>query len=91
MLFRSDEKTQKGFYNYGRYSDPKLDAIIDAAAQEGDAVKRKALVAEALNQHNAEVRHVPLHRQVIPWATRGNIRVVHSADNYMRAWWANVD
>ena len=86
-----DDKSQKGFYNYGRYSDPKMDAIIDAAAQEGDPVKRKAMVAEALNMHNAEVRHVPLHRQVIPWATRANIRVVHAADNYVRAWWANVD
>ena len=25
--------------------------------------------------------HIPLHRQVIPWATRGNVTAVHRADN----------
>ncbi len=86
-----DEKSQKGFYNYGRYSDPKLDEIIDAAAVEGDVAKRRNLIRDALMLHNAEVRHVPLHRQVIPWASRANVRVTHAADNYVRVWWANID
>jgi peptide/nickel transport system substrate-binding protein len=86
-----DEKTKKGAYNYGRFSDPKLDAIIDAAAVEGDATKRRGLLRDAIMMHNAEIRHIPLHRQVIPWATRGNVRLVHQADNYMRSWLVNID
>jgi peptide/nickel transport system substrate-binding protein len=91
VLHSKDEKTQKGGYNYGRYVDTKLDALIDAAAVEGDAVKRRELIKEALILHNTEVRHIPLHRQVIPWATRANVKVVHAADNYMRGWLATVE
>ncbi len=91
-VYHSEDKTTgKGAYNYGRYSDPKLDAIIDAAAVEGDASKRRSLIREALILHNEEVRHVPLHRQVIPWATRANVKLTHAADNFMRSWWVTID
>jgi peptide/nickel transport system substrate-binding protein len=91
IMHSRDEKSQKGFYNYGRYSDPKLDAIIDAAAVEPDPAKRRGMIREALTLHNQEVRHVVLHRQIIPWATRANVVPVHAADNFMRSEWVNIN
>jgi peptide/nickel transport system substrate-binding protein len=91
VLHSRDDKSQKGFYNYGRYSDPKLDALIDAAAVETDPAKRRQLIKDALTLHNAEVRHIVLHRQMIPWAARKNVNPVHAADNYLRAWWVTID
>jgi peptide/nickel transport system substrate-binding protein len=34
---------------------------------------------------------VPLHRQVIPWAMRANVQVVHRADNWLMGEWVRID
>jgi peptide/nickel transport system substrate-binding protein len=36
------------------------------------------------------VHHIPLHRQVIPWASRSNVTVVHRADNWLEWQWVSV-
>ena len=80
-----------GDFNWGGYVNPKLDKLIDAARVENDPQKRKKIVADALAEHNAQIHHVPLHRQVIPWAMRQNVRAVHRADNWVETNWVQVD
>jgi peptide/nickel transport system substrate-binding protein len=80
-----------GDFNWGGYVNPKLDALIDAARVENDTAKRKKIVAAALLEHNAQIHHVPLHRQVIPWAMRQNVRAVHRADNWVETNWVQID
>jgi peptide/nickel transport system substrate-binding protein len=41
--------------------------------------------------HQADVGHIPLHHQVIPWATRKNITAVHHPNNQMWTKWVNVN
>jgi peptide/nickel transport system substrate-binding protein len=36
------------------------------------------------------VHHIPLHRQVIPWAARTNVNVIHRADNWLEWQWVTV-
>jgi peptide/nickel transport system substrate-binding protein len=81
VLHSEDRKTGAGLFNYGRYVNPKLDALIDAAGAEANPDKRREIIRQALAEHNAQVHHVPLHRQMIPWAMRSSITVIHRADN----------
>jgi peptide/nickel transport system substrate-binding protein len=81
VLHSEDKKTGAGLFNYGRYVNPKLDALIDAAGGEPNPEKRREIIRQALAEHNAQVHHVPLHRQMIPWAMRSNVTVIHRADN----------
>jgi peptide/nickel transport system substrate-binding protein len=39
------------------------------------------LLTQALEKSNEEVSHLPLHNQIVPWAMKKNIDVVHRADN----------
>jgi peptide/nickel transport system substrate-binding protein len=91
VLRSYDKASGQGNYNYGRYSNPKLDALIDAAAKEMNPDKRSGLIREALAMHNENVYHVPLHRQVIPWAMRRNVNVVHLANNWVMGEWVTID
>jgi peptide/nickel transport system substrate-binding protein len=34
--------------------------------------------------------HLPLHRQVIPWAARSNVDIPHRADNQVWPVWAKM-
>jgi peptide/nickel transport system substrate-binding protein len=90
-VLHSPDGKGKGDWNWGSYVNKKLDQLIDAQHVESDAAKRKKLIAEALAEHNAQIHHVPLHRQVIPWAMRENIRAVHRADNWVETQWVYVD
>ena len=79
-----------GNWNFSGYSNPKLDAIVDQLKTEIDFKKRADMTREALLIDQADVGHIPLHHQVIPWAMRSNVTVVHRPDNRMHAKWAVV-
>jgi peptide/nickel transport system substrate-binding protein len=84
------EKTADGDYNWGRYSNPKVDEAIDKLKSEVDPKKRAALAHEASRLHIEDVGHIPLHDQVIPWAMRSGVTVVHRADNRLLAKWVKI-
>src|SRR6185369_1031430 len=72
-----------GDYNYGRYTNAKLDALTAKIKVEMNADARLKMIREALAAQASEVNTLPLHRQVIPWAARASATVVHRADNYV--------
>jgi peptide/nickel transport system substrate-binding protein len=90
-VLHSNDGKGAGDYNWGNYVNKKLDGFIDAARIEPDAAKRKQQIAGALAEHNSQIHHVPLHRQVIPWAMKDNVRVVHRPDNWVETQWVYVD
>ena len=79
-----------GDYNYGRFSNPKLDALTARIKVEMDREARLALIREALAAQKAEFNHIPLHRQVIPWAARTGVTVPHRADNWVMPVWVSM-
>jgi peptide/nickel transport system substrate-binding protein len=81
----------KGDFNSGLYNDPKLDQLIDAVETEMNAQKRRAMMLEAFARVRDNVYVIPLHRQIIPWAARANVRVFHRPDNVLEALWARVE
>jgi peptide/nickel transport system substrate-binding protein len=79
-----------GDYNWGNYKDPEFDALIDTAKGEVDAKKRQELINQAMKRHHEQVYHIPIHLQVIPWASRANVDVIHRADNWLQATWVKI-
>jgi peptide/nickel transport system substrate-binding protein len=79
-----------GGSNNGDFKNPKLDAVIDALEAEMDAEKRRAMVNEAVRIVRDDVVTLPLHRQVIPWASRANVSVVHLPNNQLVLPWVKV-
>jgi peptide/nickel transport system substrate-binding protein len=79
-----------GDYNYGRYSNPKLDALTARVKGEMNPATRLQLIRDALAAQQAEVNHIPLHRQVIPWAARAGVVVPHRADNWVTPTWVTL-
>ncbi len=79
-----------GDYNYGRYSNPKIDELTAKIKVDMNPEERLRFIHEALLAHNAQTNHIPLHRQVIPWASRTNVSVPHRADNFVTPYWATL-
>ena len=55
--------------------------MIERVKVETDLVVRNELIEKALVLANDDVAYLPLHNQVIPWAMRKNVEVIHRADN----------
>ncbi|MFN3376248.1 MAG: ABC transporter substrate-binding protein [Burkholderiaceae bacterium] len=80
-LVRTVGQGGDGNYNVGRYSNPRMDYLVDRVKVETDAPVRARMLTEALQLSSDTVSHIPLHDQVIPWAMKKNIDLVHRADN----------
>ncbi len=80
-LVRSVGAGGDGNYNVGRYSNPQMDALVERIKKETDAKNRNELIEKALELSHQDVSHLPLHNQIIPWAMKKNIDLVHRADN----------
>ena len=80
-LHRSVGAGGDGNYNVGRYSNPQMDGLIERIKKETDSKTRAGLIEKALQLGNDDVAYLPLHNQIVPWAMKKNIDVVHRADN----------
>ena len=89
-VMRSPGDKGEGLYNYGRSRNDKFDQLAAASSIEADAKKREALVKAALREWQQQVHTIPLHRQMIPWAARSNVHVVHRADNWLEVQWITI-
>jgi peptide/nickel transport system substrate-binding protein len=89
-LLRSRGEGGIGSWNFGGVKNAKLDELAAASGKEADPKKREQLVKAALKEHNEQVHHIPLHRQVIPWAARQSVELVHRADNWLEWRWISL-
>jgi len=79
-----------GDANYGDATSAELDALIDRLEGEMDAAKRQDMVNRAVKIVQDEVLVIPLHVQVIPWASRRNVTVVHRPNNILIPMWTTI-
>jgi peptide/nickel transport system substrate-binding protein len=79
-----------GDYNYGRYSNPKVDEWTAKVKVDMDPAQRLAEIRQALAAQAEAINHLPLHRQMIPWAMRSNVTATHRADNWVIPYWVTV-
>jgi peptide/nickel transport system substrate-binding protein len=89
-VMRNPGPKGEGLYNYGRSRNDKFDQLAAASSIEPDVSKREALIKAALREWKEQVHTIPLHRQMIPWAARQNVDVVHRADNWLEVGWISI-
>ena len=90
-LLRSRDGGQgNGIWNYGRYSNARMDELIGIMVNQSGA-PRDAAIREALRIYRDDIPHIPLHHQMIPWAMRSNFSIPHMANNQPYFRWARMN
>jgi peptide/nickel transport system substrate-binding protein len=89
-LFRSFDKAGLGTFNAGRYSNPKLDALIDGIRVEPDITRRRAMVTTVLRLVGEELPYVPLYRRTLTWAMAKKVSAVQWPNDTMELRWVKV-
>jgi len=71
-----------GAWNWGGYSNPKLDDLIAQSLGTVDPARREAIARSASALAAAEVAFIPLHYQVVTWAMRSNLTYTARTDEF---------
>ncbi len=79
-----------GDNNTGRYSNPKLDALLLAARVELDSAKRVVLLEEVQLLIKEDIAIIPIHQQLPSWAMRKNVDTPARLDNGLDLRWVVV-
>ncbi len=90
LLASRDGAPGDGIWNFGRYSNARMDELI-ARMKTETGPARQAAVRDALRFYREDAPHVPLHHQMIPWAMRSNVNIPHAANNQPYFRWAVVN
>jgi peptide/nickel transport system substrate-binding protein len=89
-LMRTPGPGGDGSGNFGRYSNPALDTLIDRIKIEGNATERLRLIRDAARLHKADVGYIPIHHQTIIWAMRADIDAVQPPENQFDVKWVTI-
>jgi peptide/nickel transport system substrate-binding protein len=55
-----------------------------------NVAERQAMINRTVKIMHDEVHVIPLHRQMIPWASRANVGVVHRPNNILWLPWVKI-
>ena len=80
-----------GTFNGGRYSNAKLDELIDAIRVEPDIGRRRQLIGTALRLWHAELPLLPLYRRTLTWVMRPGITAVAWPNDVLELRWVRID
>jgi peptide/nickel transport system substrate-binding protein len=73
LLMTPNVDQGNGAWNWGRYSNPKVDKLVEQALDTVDDKKREALAREAGILAAADVAVIPLYHQIVTWAMKKEI------------------
>lgn len=85
LLATPNAETGYGAWNWGRYSNPKVDALLLQGFATLDEKKREALAREAATLALKNVPVILLHHQLASWAMKKNIAYSPRTDEYTYA------
>ncbi len=89
-LFRTYDRSGLGSFNAGRYSNPRLDVLIDGIRVEPDLTRRRAMVATALRLIAEDLPYIPLYSRTLNWAMQRKVSLVQWPNDLVELRWVKV-
>ncbi|WP_120503223.1 ABC transporter substrate-binding protein [Sulfitobacter mediterraneus] len=92
FLMSTPNKEKKlGSWNFGGYSNARVDELLPGIQREVDPAARQAMVDEVVAITQEEVAYIPLYTQPLIWAAKGNVDMTQRADNFFMLRWVTVN
>ena len=85
-----DPEARLGSWNFGGYSNARVDALLPAIRAELDEDARQAMLDEVMGILREDTAYVPLYVQPLLWGVREGVEVVQRADNFLILRWVEV-
>jgi peptide/nickel transport system substrate-binding protein len=80
-----------GTWNFGGYSNPRIDELLPVMQSEIDAEARQEAMDEAAGIIQEDVVYVPLYVQPLLWGVREGVEVTQRPDNFFILRWVRME
>ena len=91
LVHTQDDEKSLGSWNFGNYSNPRIDELLPMIQQELDAGARQALIDEAVAIMQDDTAYVTLYTEPLIWAAKDNIDLTQRADNFFMLRWVTAN
>jgi len=78
-------------WNFGDYSNARVDELLPMIQTELDDTKRQAMIDEVTETLQTEVAYIPMYVQPLIWASKDNIELTQRTDNFFILRWVTVN
>ncbi|MEL7459709.1 MAG: ABC transporter substrate-binding protein [Pseudomonadota bacterium] len=86
-----DDDKRLGSWNFGNFSNPRVDELLPMIQQEIDPAARQAMIDEVVAISQQEVAYIPLYTQPLIWAAKDGVDLVQRADNFFLLRWVTIN
>ncbi len=86
-----NEEKRLGSWNFGGYSNARVDELLPMIQSELDDSKRQAMLDEVATILQDEVAYVPLYVQPLLWGVRDGVSLTQRPDNFFILRWVTVE
>ncbi|MEL6566423.1 MAG: ABC transporter substrate-binding protein, partial [Pseudomonadota bacterium] len=86
-----NEEKKLGSWNFGGYSNARVDELLPRIQSEIDDSERQAMLDEVTGILQDEVAYVPLYVQPLVWGAASNIALTQRPDNFFILRWVTVN
>ncbi len=91
FLASTPNKEKKlGSWNFGDYSNSRIDELLPMIQTELDDGKRQAMIDETTALMQQEVAYIPMYVQPLIWASKDNIELTQRTDNFFILRWVSI-
>ncbi len=80
-----------GTWNFGDYSNARIDELLPMIQSELDEAKRQAMLDEATGILQQEAAYVPMYVQPLVWGVRNNVELTQRPDNFFILRWVTIN
>ena len=91
LLTTPNAEKKLGSWNFGGFSNARIDELLPRIQREIDEGKRQAMLDEVHGILQEEIAYVPLYVQPLLWGAQSNITLTQRADNFFILRWVNVN
>ena len=86
-----NEEKKLGSWNFGGFSNARVDELLPMIQSEIDDAKRQAMLDEVAGILQDEVAYVPLYVQPLVWGARSHVELTQRPDNFFILRWVTVN
>ncbi|MEP0962429.1 MAG: ABC transporter substrate-binding protein [Roseobacter sp.] len=86
-----NEEKKLGSWNFGGFSNARVDTLLPLIQSEIDQSKRQAMLDEVTQILQDETAYVPMYVQPLVWGVRSNIELTQRPDNFFILRWVTVN
>ncbi|NIA69824.1 ABC transporter substrate-binding protein [Pelagibius litoralis] len=91
LLATPDAEKKLGSWNFGGFSDARIDELLPRIQREIDPAARQAMLDEVHGRLQQDVAYVPLYVQPLVWGMKQNVEMTQRADNFFILRWVQVN